>query len=334
MIDIIVPVYNTPKKDLLRCLDSIKNQTYRDFNTIIIDDGSNETVRNILDDYCKQNQRFTVKHISNGGVSNARNIGLELSTSDYLTFVDADDEVLPSFLEEALKILEDNNLDMIVGGYEEIKDNEVIRTRLCEQGLHIYEGKDKDKYFDKLLSGKLSKDNKEIKDAPTGRIYTRLYRRSAIKILFNKNVKISEDTLFVIDLMKHLNRIGVIDRIWYKYYANPYSIVHQEFKQEQLNNLLAFLNEIYLRMLNESNPRIKNAYRMRIFKTCADIKTKLLNIDRNIFNKELFINSFKDLDLSNYINIKDHELAFYNEAKAVAKKHCTKRIDSVLFDKQ
>ncbi len=320
MIDIIIPVYNTPKQDLLRCLDSINNQTYQDYLVTIIDDGSNETTANILDDYCHNHQRFTVKHIINGGVSNARNTGLETTNNEYLAFVDADDEVTPNFLEESLKLLIDNNLDMIVGGYQEIKDNEVKRTRLCAEGLHIYEGNDKEKYFDKLLSGKLCTDNKEIKDAPTGRIYARLYRRSKVKERFNRNIKISEDTLFVIDLMKHLNRIGVVDRIWYKYYSNPYSIVHQEFKQEQLNNLLAFLNEIYLRMLNESNPRIKNAYRMRIFKTCADIKDRLLNVDQDLFNKELFINSFKDLDLSNYINIKDHELSFYNEVKDGSKK--------------
>ena len=310
MIDIIIPVYNTPEEDLLRCLNSLKNQTYQNFKVIIIDDGSNEITANILDNYCNSNNNFIVKHIPNGGVSNARNIGLELASNKYLTFVDADDEVEPNFLKESLELLESNNLDMIVGGYQELEGNTITRTRLCEEGLHIYEGKDKDKYFDKLLSGKLCNDNKELKDAPTGRIYTRLYKRSSIKELFNKNIKISEDTLFVIDLMKHLNRIGVIDRIWYKYYQNPYSIVHQEFKEEQLNNLLAFLNEIYLRMLNESNPRIKNAYKMRVFKTCADIKDKLLNVDKNIFKRELFINSFKNLDLTNYINIKDKEIEF------------------------
>ncbi len=318
MIDIIVPVYNTPEQDLLRCLNSINKQTYSNYHVIIIDDGSATTTANILDDYCSNHPKFTVKHIPNGGVSNARNIGLSLSTSEYLTFVDSDDEVLENFLSESLELLTNNNLDMIVGGYLEIKDNEIKRTRLCESGLHIYEGKDKDKYFDKLLSGKLSNDNKEIKDTPTGRIYTRLYRRSIIKdIRFNPIIKISEDTLFVIDLMPNLNRIGIVDKIWYKYYSNPYSIVHQEIGPKELNNQLAFFNEIYLRMLKETNPRIKNAYKMRIFKTSCDLKEIFLKLDKDIYKKELFINSFKDLNINNYINMKPNELEFLEYLKTI-----------------
>jgi glycosyltransferase involved in cell wall biosynthesis len=315
MIDIIIPVYNTPKQDLLRCLDSINNQTYQDYLVTIIDDGSNETTANILDDYCHNHQRFTVKHIINGGVSNARNTGLETTNNEYLAFVDADDEVTPNFLEESLKLLIDNNLDMIVGGYQEIKDNEVKRTRLCAEGLHIYEGNDKEKYFDKLLSGKLCTDNKEIKDAPTGRIYARLYRRSKVKERFNRNIKISEDTLFVIDIMKNLNRIGVVDRIWYKYYQNPYSVVHQTIGINELNNLYNFMNEIYLRMLKEDNKRIKNAYKMRVFKTVSDLEDTIKNVDPTFLNREAFVNSFKDIDISNYINMKEKELNFYNRIK-------------------
>ncbi len=311
MIDIVIPVYNTPNKDLIRCLESIKNQSYTNYQVYIIDDGSKKETATILDEYSSNNPQFHTIHIPNGGVSHARNIGLQYSQSEYITFVDSDDEVEPNFLKESLELLENNHLDMIVGGYQEIKDNEVRRTRLCEPGLHIYEGKETEKFFDKLLSGKLCKDNQEIQDAPTGRIYTRLYRKSCIQgITFNENVKISEDTLFVIDLMKNLNRIGVVDKIWYKYYQNPYSIVHKEFGSQELKNLLVFMNEIYQRMLLEKRSRIKNAYKMRIFKTCVDIEEKLIKVDPNIFQNEILTNSFKDIDLSSYINIKPKEIEF------------------------
>ena len=316
MIDIIIPVYNTPILDLQRCLDSIKASTYQEYNVIIIDDGSNEEVHSFLDEYCASDKRFNVNHINNGGVSNARNIGLKIAKNEYITFVDSDDEITPTFLEESIKLLIDNNLDMIVGGYQEIKDGIVKRTRLCNPGLHIYEGKDTIKYFDKLLSGKLCEDNKEIADAPTGRIYTRLYRRKCLEgIEFNKNIKISEDTLFVIDIMKNLNRIGVVDRIWYKYYQNPYSIVHQTIGINELNNLYNFMNEIYLRMLKEESIRIKNAYKMRVFKTVSDLEDTIKNVDPTFLNREAFVNSFKDIDISNYINMKEKELNFYNRIK-------------------
>ena len=314
MIDIIIPVYNTPSQDLLRCLDSIRNQTYVNYNVIIIDDGSKKETANLLDDYCNKYSKFNVTHILNGGVSNARNIGLVLATHEYLTFVDGDDTIEPKFLEESLKLLQDNNLDMVVGGYNEVKNNEIKRIRKSEEGLHIFENEDITKYFDKLLSGKLCEDNKVIASTPTGRIYTKLYKRSAIReTIFDINIKISEDTLFEIDLIKNLNRIGVVPNIWYNYYQNDYSIVHQKIGPKELDNLYNFMYEIYKRMLKESNSRIKNAYKMRIIKTCSDLEDTIINIDNKFFEREIFKEVFKNIDISNYIDMKEREISFINK---------------------
>lgn len=121
MIDIIIPVYNTPINDLERCLQSILNQTSSNYTVHIIDDGSNEETKNYLDEYVINKNRFTVTHIQNSGVSNARNVGIEISNNEYLAFVDADDTVEPNFIKEAYELIKDNNLDIIIGGYNEIK---------------------------------------------------------------------------------------------------------------------------------------------------------------------------------------------------------------------
>ena len=98
MIDIIIPVYNTPYADLERCLKSVENQTYKDYKVYIIDDGSKESTKKQLDSYIAGKTNFTVKHIANAGVSNARNLGIEVSNSKYLTFLDADDTIEENFL--------------------------------------------------------------------------------------------------------------------------------------------------------------------------------------------------------------------------------------------
>lgn len=121
MIDIIIPVYNTPKADLKRCLNSVLNQTYTNYKVYIIDDGSYDITKNYLDDYAKNKGNFIVKHIKNNGVGNARNVGIDISNSKYITFVDADDTLENSFLKEAFELIENNNLDIIIGGYNEIK---------------------------------------------------------------------------------------------------------------------------------------------------------------------------------------------------------------------
>ena len=267
MIDIIIPVYNTPLSDLERCFNSILDSTYKDYKVYIIDDGSNEETKNYLDNFVNNNEKFIVKHIINGGVSNARNIGIDISNSKYLTFVDADDTITNTFLEESLILIESNNLDLLIGGYNEIKDNKIIRTRLSESGLHIYENDKIINFMEKLLSGKTNDSNKEIGDCPTGRIYTRLYKRDSIKDLrFNTSIHMSEDTLFMIDYTNQIKRIGIVDKVWYNYYINDYSISNATKEEKMINNINGFIEEIIKRRDKESNRRVIEAYNARIEK--------------------------------------------------------------------
>ncbi len=267
MIDIIIPVYNTPLQDLERCLNSIINQTKDNYKVYIIDDGSNEETKNYLDDFIKEKHNFLVKHIENGGVSNARNTGLEISSAEYIAFVDADDTLTPNFIEEAYQLVKENNLDLIIGGYNEIKNNEITRTRISLPGLHIFEGDTLINFVEKLLSSKTNEENKVIGDCPTGRIYTRIFKRESLKGLkFNNNIKMSEDTLFMIDYMKYVTRIGVINKVWYNYYINDYSISNGTKKEKMINNIQGFIDEIKKRHDTEQNERLKQAYNARIIK--------------------------------------------------------------------
>ena len=267
MIDIIIPVYNTPLNDLERCLNSILSQTFNDYKVYIIDDGSNNDTKEYLDNYAKGKNNFIVKHIENGGVSNARNMGIDISNSKYIAFVDADDSVEKTFLEEAYNIIENNNLDIVIGGYNEIKNGNIDRVRLSEPGLHIYENENIIKFMEKLLTSKTNETNKEIGNAPVGRIYTRLFNRESIGSLrFNTNIHMSEDTLFMIDYTLQAKRIGVVDKVWYNYYINDYSISNATKKEKMINNINGFINEIEIRKNNESNEVIKKAYEGRIEK--------------------------------------------------------------------
>jgi len=267
MIDIIIPVYNTPLNDLERCLDSILTQSFDNYKVYIIDDGSNEETKLFLDNYVNDKDNFIVKHIINGGVSNARNTGIEISNSKYIAFVDSDDKVEKNFLKEAFDLIEDNNLDLIIGGYHEIKDDEIIRTRLSLPGLHVYEGESINNFLKKLLSGKTNDNNKEINDCPVGRIYNRLFKRDSINSLrFNTNVHMSEDTLFMIDYTQMVKRIGIVDKVWYNYYINDYSISNSKDKDKMISRINGFIDEIKVRMNKEEREQIKNAYQARVDK--------------------------------------------------------------------
>lgn len=267
MIDIIIPIYNTPLEDIERCLNSILNQTFNKYIVYIIDDGSNSKTKKYLDEFVRNKNNFIVRHIENSGVSNARNLGVNISKNKYLTFVDADDTLNENFLKESYELVKNNNLDLIIGGYNEIINNKITKVRLPSPGLHIYENETLINFFEKLISGKTNETNKEIGDCPTGRIYTRLFKRtSLVNLKFNSNIHMSEDTLFMIDYVKQVKKIGIIDRVWYNYYINKYSVSNGTKKHKLIKNIEGFIKEINKRCATESNMRIKQAYKDRIKK--------------------------------------------------------------------
>lgn len=116
MVSIIVTVYNTPIHDLQRCIQSLKNQSYSDYEVIIVDDGSQLPVAEVLDVVSQEDDKFHVYHIKNGGVSHARNVGIKHARGEYIAFCDSDDEILPDFLESGLSYMNQHDLDIIVGG--------------------------------------------------------------------------------------------------------------------------------------------------------------------------------------------------------------------------
>ncbi len=281
MIDIIIPIYNTPIKDIKRCLESIFNQTYKNYTIYIIDDGSNKETKDFLNTYKRKN--IIIKSIKNNGVSNARNVGIEISHSKYITFVDSDDTLNKDFLKEAIEMLENYNLDLIIGGYNEINNNKITKTRTCLPGLHIYDKTNINPFLEKLISSKVNETNKEIDNCPTGRIYTRIFRKESInKIRFNTNIRISEDTLFMIDYTLQKPKIGIIDKIWYNYYINEYSVSNKKSK-ELLEHIEEFINEITFRYNNNIEKNIKEAYLARLNKA-KEYKNK---IEKSLKEKNL-----------------------------------------------
>lgn len=131
-ISIILPVFNS-EKYLRKCIKSIINQTYTNWELIIINDGSSDNSGNICNELSKDEQRISVIHKSNEGVSKARNIGLEQSLGDYVTFVDSDDFLEPFTLYTYIEEIRKNNSDIVkVGYYREYKNNTQERVAINE----------------------------------------------------------------------------------------------------------------------------------------------------------------------------------------------------------
>ena len=146
LVSVIVPVYNV-EYYLNECIDSILNQTFSDFEIILVDDGSTDGGGHICDEFAQKDERITVIHTDNCGVSSARNTGINNSSGKYIYFVDPDDYLDASLLEKCLKAMNEQKCDMIRIGYNKITDD----------GNNIYTKKLEDHLFNhKSINDKIS----------------------------------------------------------------------------------------------------------------------------------------------------------------------------------
>lgn len=201
MISVIVPVYNT-EQYLHRCIDSILAQTYTDFELLLIDDGSTDSSGAICDDYAAKDPRVRVFHKENGGVSSARNLGLDNAQGEWITFVDSDDWVVKSMLYNLIEI---DDADLIIGAMQFEHDNTVgvfPRTGRLE-GCTLYS----------LLAENI--DHHSI-CGPC----SKFFKRSAINdnlLRFSESLTFGEDAVFVKQYLANVLSIRVTDTLCYHY---------------------------------------------------------------------------------------------------------------------
>ena len=198
LVSIIVPIYNTSEY-LPRCLDSIINQTHKNLEIILIDDGSTDDSSKIADDYAKKDKRIKVIHQKNAGQSAARNVGIKKATGEYINFTDSDDKQKPDFIETLLDLYKTpaakTGTSIAVCGHEYhwVKDDTfkyLYHSDLEPRGSH----ESKKAFILKLL-------------AKDGRMYScnnKLFQASIIKdhkLFFNEKINFSEDTNFVLEYL-------------------------------------------------------------------------------------------------------------------------------------
>lgn len=207
-ISIIVPVCNG-EQYIRRCVDSILNQTFTDFELILVDDGSTDNSPIICDDYANHDSRVRVIHKANGGVSSARNTGLSsINGGEYVAFIDVDDYVVNTYLECLIANAED--ADMIVCGFKHFYQGDENHMVLREVYL--------DKLYDESNIGDLL--SKRIEGLPFRTPWAKLFRRSILvdnSITFDESMKLGEDTKFVFEYMLHASKIKTISLVGYLY---------------------------------------------------------------------------------------------------------------------
>lgn len=223
-ISVIVPVYNMGEY-LRECLESLKKQTYKELEIILVDDGSTDACPQICDEYAIKDTRIKVIHKENGGASSARNLGMKNATGDYITFVDPDDWLDPETFDECVKKIEKENVDVVRFNYvREFKEKSLIKENhiLGERTYLNDECKQIAKDCIGLTGDKLSFIENNNILAP---VWLNVYRRELIEnhsILFFDIRKIGsfEDGLFNIEVYMNMKSFAYIDKAFYHYRKN------------------------------------------------------------------------------------------------------------------
>lgn len=188
VISIIIPVYNT-KPYLSRCIESVLNQNYADYELLLIDDGSSDGSKEICDTYAETDSRIRVFHKENGGVSSARNMGLNHAKGEWVYFVDSDDEVLPGGLQTLVNCISDE-VDIVMGGYVEVDERGI--SSVIDERVELTLSK---------LQSLVSLYGGYGSFYPyCGYLWMRLLRKKVISehhLLFDQTIAIKEDSLFL-----------------------------------------------------------------------------------------------------------------------------------------
>lgn len=216
-VSIIVPVYKIPPFALINCINSLKQQNHECCEFLLVDDGSPDNCGKICDELAEGDERFVVIHKKNGGVSSARNIGLERSTGAYVMFVDADDLLHPEAVTSMLTFANENNLDIVLCDYKRFHDKNVEFERILQRPqTHIFK---EDKEIVALRKKCLHEDSEfgiRFNGAPWGKMYS-LNLINKAGFTFDTTLVRSQDNHFNFRVFEKANRIGYISEKLYYY---------------------------------------------------------------------------------------------------------------------
>lgn len=256
----IVPVYNV-ESYLPRCLDSILTQTYRDFQLILVDDGSTDTSGVICDDYAAKDGRITVIHKNNGGLSSARNAGLERAEGEFVAFVDSDDWIHPQYLELMLWVQKTKDYDLVICDHQRVREfipfqyhtaSEIPLRELNLEGVYR---------------------NHQTKSY----VWNKLYRRSHIGSFRFVEEKIAEDAIFnVVALSEHADlRACFIREVLYYYYNRENSLVNQLTHADQMK----CSEMIFAYAQNTNSDRLRKFFLREVLKATLSARLRIYITD-------------------------------------------------------
>jgi glycosyltransferase involved in cell wall biosynthesis len=262
-ISVIVPIYNV-EAYLPRCIDSILSQTYRNIEVILVDDGSPDNSGKICDRYAGEDDRIKVIHRENGGLSAARNSGIDCATGEYLAFVDSDDYVKEDFIEFLYELMCKADADISACGALTVFSDGSTENPSTDTGTHIMDSRE-------ALERMCYNDSFYVTT------WDKLYKRSLFDTVRFPEGKLFEDTGTTYLLVDRADTIITCGEPKYYYFRTPNSITTSQFTEKKLDyvemadNMAEYIIKKY--------PDLRPAAERKQMHACFSTLTQLVNSD-------------------------------------------------------
>lgn len=247
LVSIIVPVYNA-EKNIGRCIESVISQTYKDFELILLNDGSKDSSGQICDEYAGKDARIRVVHKENSGVSDTRNRGIAMAKGKYLQFIDSDDWITPDATGNFVRMAEEYGCDMVIADFYR-----VIGERVSQKGAIEKEGLiDRDTYATHMMQ--------KPADFYYGVLWNKFFKRSIIEeygMKMDSSISWCEDFIFNLEYIRNIQSVYVMKVPVYYYVKTKGSLVSQGMSVKKTihmkRTVFAYYNNFYKAVFEEED---------------------------------------------------------------------------------
>lgn len=252
LVSVIVPVYNVSRY-LKRCLDSITSQTYKNLDIILVDDGSKDDSGVICDEYARTDSRIKVIHKENGGLSDARNVGLDVMEGDYVTFVDSDDWMELNAIERLYTIMTECCADISCISFNKVFEKEKKKVKsisTAKREIHIYKGTEA---IERIM----------YKKGVDTSAWGKLYKKSDFDCIRYPKGVIFEDLATTYRIFYGKERIAYSNEKMYNYLQRDNSIMYQRFSRKRFDRI--DIGREMMEWARNKEPELRKAAETRYF---------------------------------------------------------------------
>ncbi len=248
LISVIIPVYNT-EKYLDRCISSVVSQTYKYLEIILVDDGSPDNCPQICDEWAKKDTRIKVIHKENGGAADAKNVGLDSATGEYIALVDSDDFIVPNMYEDMLELMSKYDADIVDSRIEKTDSTDQILGTKTNGHITVYSAED-------ALS--VYMDDSTIRQTPVNK----LYKSSVIADNRFPKGKYIDDEYWTYRVIGNAERYVFTDSVYYYYLQHSESAMGRDYSLQRLDALDALMERVEYMKLRFPNlvPKAEKTY--------------------------------------------------------------------------